>query len=400
MQEKIIIFLAAIETEHPSWMIVDAESNGVQQAQGSVDELALAALDKEIIVIVPAEDVVLTTLTLPKMNRTRLVQALPFALEEQLIGDLDALHFTPSDYQADGSLSVAIVAKEKMQTWLALLQSWNLQADIVLPLMFALPVEENTWHVILDQTAVVRTNTYQGFACDINNLSEFLGIAFATSHSQPQLIHIHNYTSHAMAPALTAPIPIKEDFHDPKQLPTDLAANIVKFPYINLLQGGFKTKKTKYPKMQNVWKILFCLAAAFVCLLFLYPTMSYFILKHRANEIDRRIAEIYKRNFPQSTAMVAPKLRMEEKLRTVTSQFGDNKVLELMGILGAGMKEVPGIHLNHVDYQNNQITLELSAASSDDLTKFTELLTRQGLRVNQQNANLEGERMNATIVME
>jgi len=400
MQEKIIIFLSAIEAEQPSWVIVDAESNGVQQAQGSGDELALAALDKEIIVMVPAEDVVLTTLTLPKMNRTRLMQALPFALEEQLIGDLDALHFTPSDYQADGSVSVAIVAKEKMQTWLSQLQSWNIQADAILPLIFAQPVEENTWHVMLDQTAVVRTNTYQGFACDINNLSDLLGIALASSQSPPQLIHIHNYTAHAMTPALTAPVPIKEDFHDAKQLPINLAVNIVKFPYINLLQGGFKTKKTKYPKMQNVWKALFGLAAAFLCLLFLYPTMSYFILKQRANDIDQRIAEIYKHNFPQSTAIVAPKLRMEEKLRTVTSQFGDNRVLGLMGMLGAAMKAVPGIHLNHVDYQNNQITLELNAASSDDLTKFTEFLTQQGLRVNQQNATLEGERMNATIVME
>ena len=44
--------------------------------------------DAETIAIVPAQDVLLTTAELPKLSRQRLMLALPFALEEQLIDDV------------------------------------------------------------------------------------------------------------------------------------------------------------------------------------------------------------------------------------------------------------------------------------------------------------------------
>ena len=61
--------------------------------KGDAAALAEAALDRINIVIVPSEDVLVTTVTLPKMNRSRLLQAIPYALEEQVIEDVDTMHF-------------------------------------------------------------------------------------------------------------------------------------------------------------------------------------------------------------------------------------------------------------------------------------------------------------------
>jgi len=398
MQEKLIIFISASHPNHPSWVILDVE-NKIQQTiqNGNSDELVSTALNKEIIVIIPAEDVLLTTITLPKMNRARLAQALPYALEEKLIGDVEALHLVSSDYQADGSLAVAVVAKQKMQEWMTLLQSWNLHADAIIPMTMTLNVQEKTWQILIDQIALIRINQYQGFACDINNLGELVEIAWASCDVHPQEIHIRNYTSQSITSSLNAIVPIQEDFLEAKQLQTDLAANVIKFPYLNLLQGSFKAKKSKYSTTKKVWNMIFVFATIWLCLLVLYPSVSYFILKHRANEIDQRIAEIYKRHFPESSSIVAPKLRMEEKLHTFSS--GENQILLLMGYLGKARIKVPGVNFNRLDYQNNQITLELNAASSDDFSKFTEFLTQQGLSVKQQSANVVGERINATIVV-
>ena len=44
--------------------------------------------------------------------------------------------------------------------------------------------------------------------------------------------------------------------------------------------------------------------------------------------------------------------------------------------------------------------MELSAASPDDVNAFTEFLTQHGLTARQQNANLTGGRINATVVVE
>jgi general secretion pathway protein L len=399
MQEKLIIYIHA--SSLPSWVVIDSNS-AVQQSvrQGNADELAPIAAGKEVVVIVPGEDVLLISAKLPKMNKSRLVQALPFALEEQLIADVDTLHFVPGEIQADDNLPVAVVSKVKMQEWMDLLQTWNIQADILIPQTMALPMEENAWIIFLHDTDIARLGEHQGFACDINSLNEFLNIALHTEENFPKYISIHNYTQHSFHADLKKPVAVKENFYPHEQMYSDMAINVGKFPYINLLHRSYKSKKSKFPEMRKIWHAAAYLAIAFVFLLFLYPTVSYFILKQRVNAVNAQIAAIYKQNFPQSSSIVAPKLRMEEKLQKLNAEVGESKMLVLIGYLGKGMMEVPGINLKRLDFQSNQLTLELTAASSDDFSKFTAFLTRQGLNVKEDSANLVGVRVNAIITVE
>lgn len=401
MQQKLIIYLHNHDSARPDWVELDAET-GIKQhvRHGNAEELASLALDKKVIVIVPAQEVVLTSAKLPKMNRSRLAQALPYALEEQLIGDVETLHFVPGETQADGNLAIAIVSKEKMLEWQALLQSWKVQADVLIPSSMALPVEENTWVILLKDMAIVRMSEYQCFACDSNNLNEFLDIALHSSEQKPQSIHIYNYVQNETASALKIPVDMKEELHDAERMEIDLARHATQFPYINLLQGQFKTKKSRFPEMRKMWRTSIYLAIAWVVLLFLYPTISYFILKSRVSGIDVQIAEIYKRHFPQATSIVAPKLRMEEKLHKFSVQSGETRLMLLINYLGKGMMQTPSISLKRLDFQDNHLTLDLTAASSDDFSKFTEFLTQQGLNVKQQSANLIGVRVNAVITVE
>src|ERR1700687_202408 len=79
--------------------------------------LAALAMGKEVIVIVPGEDVLLVHAKLPKMNRSRFLKVLPFALEEQLIDEVETLHFALAETQDTGDLAVAVVRQQKMQEW-------------------------------------------------------------------------------------------------------------------------------------------------------------------------------------------------------------------------------------------------------------------------------------------
>ena len=402
IQDKLVIFLPSHDMSRPSWAVIDAASIIKEQTlHGEPADLIHAAIDKEIIVIIPAEDILLTTARLPKMSRSRLVQALPFALEEQLVGDIDNLHFACGGIQSDGSTPVAVVAKEKMQQWLTLVQSWNIQADIFLPTMLALPFADETWHVMVSGMVYARTGSCQGFACDENNLAKFLSITMASATLRPQLVYIHNYSDHAVAATLDADLNTNESILPHERMISDLALNMAHPPAFNLLQGDYAAKKSRFPQMKKLTQAVSYLAIAWIFLLFLYPTISYFILNHRVSSIDGQIEQIYKRNFPQSSSLVAPKLRMEEKLQKLNAQIGENRFLLLLGYVGKAMLEASsGVTLKRMDFQNNQLTLELTAQSSDDFSAFTDYLTQQGLSVKQQNANLVGARVNATVVVD
>lgn len=403
MQEKLIIYLSTESQTHPSWAVVDAKDKLRQSAyQDSAEGLAAIAAGKEIIVLVPAEDVLLLPTRLPKMSRARLKQALPYAIEEQLIADVETLHFAVSEREAEGDLTVAVVAHEKMQHWLALLQSWKITPHSMLPVSLALPVQAQTWHIFLADMAIFRPGLLQGFACDLPNFRDSLTLALTKAIPPPALIYLHNYTQAAVTQDLDLPVKIKEDSVKREHIIADLAHQAAKKPAINLLQNNYNhvRKKSTYPHMKKIVQATLFLALAWVGLLFFYPTVSYFIFKNKLQVIDSEIAKIYKNNFPQANNVIAPKAGMQKKLQKLNGQVGANRLLLLLGYVGKGLAATPTIQFKQIEFQNNQFTLELTAASSDDFTAFTSFLSQQGLSVKQQNANLSGERVNALLVIE
>ena len=64
------------------------------------------------------------------------------------------------------------------------------------------------------------------------------------------------------------------------------------------------------------------------------------------------------------------------------------------------MSKAPHVELKRFDFINNELTLELTAASSKHyVCPFTHFLVQQGLSVKQQNASLAGSRVNAMLVI-
>lgn len=266
----------------------------------------------DVIVQVPSEDVLLLSVNLPDMSRARLMQALPFALEEQIIGDLDEQHIVVVGDIIAGNVPVAVVTHHKMRLWLDQLNERGVQADCMLPASVALPAA----------------------------------------------------------------------------------------PQMNLLQGRYAVKKSRVGQTKKIYRIAVMLAVAWLGLLLLYPLISYFILKTKVSTINSQIATIYHHAFPNATSVVAPKMRMEEKLHQVTSQLGSNKFLLLAGYVGKGMLAAPTVTLKRLQFQNNHLSLEVSANSVADFSSFIAYLQQQGLNVKQENANVAGTRVTAIVEVE
>lgn len=402
MQQKLIMYLQTDESKSPDWIVMEGESViQLSTSDHHENKLSDLAINRQVIVLVPAEEVLLTSVRLPKVNRSRLAHILPFALEEQVIDEIETLHFAAGDYQADGSLSVAIVSRKKMQAWLNQLQTLQIQADILMPLSMTLPTEEKSWVIALHEMAIVRMNGYQGFACDSNNLHALLELALQTANPAPVSILIHHYSQDKEAYTLQTSIPVKEVFHEQALFINDCMSHALQTPFLNLLQGMYKPRKTRrFPEMHKLWKTVNALGTAWLALLMLYPALSYFMLKHRETNINNEMAAIYHRYFPAASSVVAPKLRLQEKLYAYTSQTDGNKLFMLMGLLGESMRKTSGITLKRLDFQGKQLSLELTAASSSDFSSFTDVLVHRGLTIRQDSANVVGSTVNAVIKME
>lgn len=391
MRDKLIIYLHAQELNNPTW------ATSSYQHHGEVETLAQAALDREVILVVPPEDVLLLTAKLPKMHYSRLLQALPFALEEQLIAPVEDLHFVAGEYQPDGSLPVAVVSHAKMQEWLALLAAWHIQADVIIPLTLVIPFEASCWHILLEDMAVVRTGPYSGFACDKNNFEKMFDLAWTTQPPLTKTIYLYHDTNCSYAEALKKYGEINEQHLPKDQWIKSVATNNFTPSALNLLQGNYAIKKSVFPSLKLGWKVVSYLAVTWIVLLFLYPSISYFILNHRVKNMNDQIAVIYKYHFPNASSMVAPKLRLQEKIQNLSAEMSENQLLKLIGFVGKATLKTPGVKLKQVNFQNGQLAVELTAASSENFSAFADSLAQQGLSVRQQNATLVGGRINASL---
>jgi general secretion pathway protein L len=156
MQSTLILFLNNYHEGILSW--VELEDNIVKQTilAGEVSSLAEVTKDKTIIVMVPATDILLTSVVMPNLSSSKLRQALPFALEDQLVGEIDQLHFAIGE-KTDTALSVAIIQKDKIQHWLQLLREWQVYPHAMYAMVFGLPCEINTWSLLAsDDECLVR----------------------------------------------------------------------------------------------------------------------------------------------------------------------------------------------------------------------------------------------------
>jgi len=134
MPEFVVIRLGREPERQVDWIVVD--ENGTRRSPpqaGTLSEAATMVRGRPVIVLVPATDTVSMTVQLPIRSKVKLQAALPFALEEQLAEDVETLHFAAGEPRESGRRPVAVVARAKMDAWLELLESADIQPWQIIP---------------------------------------------------------------------------------------------------------------------------------------------------------------------------------------------------------------------------------------------------------------------------
>lgn len=356
-------------------------------------DLIIIRENNRIIVIVPAQDVLLTSVSIPKLNRKQLLQALPFALEDQLIDDVANLHFAINHRDVDGNVSVAIVSKQKMQHWLALLKEVNVTPTALIPATLAIPYQSDEWTVCLrDHESWVRTGLYSGFFCETDNVSALLQLQLANTSAPKQLtLYRFSEKSFAMDALHVNDIQPKPDDFLP-WLMTAYQDNTD----INLLQAPYEIQST-LPTGKKLQKTLGFLAVSCVSLLLVSHIISWVILQHAENRTQQQINLIYKKHFPEAKNIVAPRERLADKLKRFSSPVNQQDFLFLLSIVSAHLKKSSDIHIQQMDYHDKVLSLKVTAATFDSLDALTEGLKQQHIHVKQQSTTHAESQINATL---
>ena len=181
MADFLVIRLPAASDRAAQWIVVDG--NGTRKGPVLSGELAAAATlagNKDVIVLVPAANVLTTAVNIPVRRGTRLLAALPFALEEHVADDIDELHFAAGARRESGLVPAAVVSHELMAEWLERLSAAGISPARIIPESYGLARIPGTLSLLVaDDQVIFNDGADNEFAMQGVKPSDALAVAGA-----------------------------------------------------------------------------------------------------------------------------------------------------------------------------------------------------------------------------
>jgi general secretion pathway protein L len=394
MSETLVIRLRAAEDAPASWLIVD--TNGARSGPvhtGPLAEATTLAQDRRVVLLLPGAEIGLAEPELPLRGGARLAQAVPFALEEQLASDVEALHFAVG--QRDGvtvGTPVGTVARGLMDRWQAACEAAGIRASAAYADTMAVPVSPNGCTLLVDDGSLyVRRADGVPYVLDAEPLDAALALAMASSTAAAT--HVSLYAApeeYERNRDLIEGLRRSTETLQVKLMPEGalplLAAQVASMHGVNLLQGSYAVNTTGSVGFRP-WRLPAALAAATVLAILLNQGASLWQLARAEKRLDSEITQIFQSTLP-GQPVVDPRAQMEGVLG---HGGGTGALLPALSQLSRAMSQSPGGRIEAMSYRTGALDLRVVAPSVEALDGIKQAMSRQGAQVDLQSATPRGE---------
>jgi general secretion pathway protein L len=391
MPHSVLIRWSPQPDDPISWASFDA--NGVllaSQVQTSLSTIPTG--NRSVVVLLPSTDIVLTQADIPSKQWQRVLQAVPYALEEQLAEDIDNLHFALGKRDTMGSIAVAIIAHHQMVNYLQQLKAINLTPTLLIPDILAVPQPQQGWGLLpINHIVLVRTGDQAGFAIEPQGLTAALSLALLEHKTDlpEQLVIFTDTDTPSLLPNLAElEIPIIEEVHETNVFAW-LQLSSAKNKGINLLQGNYRPQN----KILNLWRPWRLTAMLLILLGGLHlakQILAYQQLVQQRQVLTAQIEKIYRETFPQARKIVNPPVQMEQQLQQLRTQQNQptttEHLLAWLNQMSTTLQQTPGFNLQQLDYQPGQLDLFLEIDNLQALEHLKQRLSRLGFSAEIQSA--------------
>jgi len=340
-----------------------------------------------VILLAPTENLVLTTTDLQIRSMAKLRKALPYALEEQLASDVEELHFALAPQRGDRQ-AVAVVERELLDRWLEPFSEHQITPRAIIPDVLALPWQEGDWFIASDgQRALVRTERFNGFACDRENLEVLLGAALDAADEAPANLHLWQCGDNR---------PLEWQRQQPRllkhrcdgELLQLLAEGVDLNSSINLLQGDYSVQ-TDLIKSLKPWRWAAALALILFAIAYAGKLVERGQLTAQQQLVRKQAEQIYRQTFPGARKVVNPRVQMEQRLKQLRGGGSkkQDRFLDLLATSGNVVAADKKVRLESIRYRNGRLDLKITAPSLSTLDSLKNRLAQTGLSAELTNAD-------------
>jgi len=351
--------------------------------------------DAELCLSVPAEQVLLREVTFSAAERRLLRQTIPYALEEQLLDEVDGSHFALGPVEGD-RVAVAVVKRGWLAEWLARCAQLGLDVQQVVPEQLLLPWQPEQWSLrVTPQRWLVRYGRWQGFALEPDSAALALQLLLDGGEALPRQLLVDSATSLPellpQVPELLRGIAVAQ----PLALQPE-AMSLRQGDLINLRQGAF-VRALPWRRWWLQWRWPAVAAAAAVLFQFAVAGLEHYRLGERHLQLRQQIDAVYRSVEPRGNAP-EPERQLQRKVQALRGQ-GHGALMPLLERVGAAAHSIDSVALQSLTYSERQgeVRLSFSAGSFADVEKLRQTIAGKGLEAQLVGSSADGARTRAQM---
>lgn len=405
MAEYLVIRLSATDAQQADWVVVDSVAlRSSAPESGPLERAAPHAQQRPVVVLVPGETVLLTATDLPVRGAARMLQAVPYALEENLADDVGDLHFALGRRRGDGQVPVAVVRDELISGWNARLAAAGLTADTLLPDTACLPAHAGFTILIDHARVLLRAGDGATLVGETDTVAALVQALGATPEAEQA--ESHYYLSDVDAATYSRPLAelrmllpeLQQHELRNGALPLLALGAVQAQSAPNLLQGSYAVTGDSERYWQP-WRGAAMLAGVLVLAALGVKAAELMTLNAQLGALNAQINAVAAEALPPGSRIVEPVTQLEQHARALrgTQASGDFAFLQMLEALGAALSGA-GTTIDKLDFRNGTLDITLDAPNVDTLDRIRRGIEGAGaLEAEIQSANQRNERVQGRL---
>ena len=386
------------------WCTLGARGESLASGRALAAELPQADACE---LVIPAELVLLTHAALPRGSRQKQRQMLPYAIEDRLVAEPDAVHVAAGHADGDGQTALAAIDKAWLARVLARLAEAGLHPRSAWPeaLLPELPAE--AWVMVWNgRSGFLRSGAQAGMSLDGGSVEQppaalTLSVAQARANDTAPRHLLLRLDAGAPTPdvdawsrALGITVELGVEWA-PLQRPDIPSGGI------DLLQGAFAPSS----KARDLWPSLrlpLILGGLIVLLQVGATTAEWWLLSREKQQLQAAMESSFRQAFPEARVVVDAPLQMQRNLADLRRAAGQQSALDFVPMLGrtATLLDTDSRdNLQAVTYENSQLSLDLMLPDPATAEALAGRLTDAGLASRVESISGEAPKSLARIVI-
>ena len=390
MTKKIIVRWLKQNDTTLQWLIVD-DTQPSKLQQGTLQDLAKSAENQSVTLLLPASEVLLLGLALPVKSNSQIKKALPFALEDLLVDEVETYH-SVWHKQPDGKVYVALTNHDKFKVCLASFENAGITLDSVYPESLCLPYQEHSCSLVIDgQQAILRHNKFLGAGFDRDMLPIILDKVLVENSA---LNTINSWSVDALSLDIQEHT-IDINHHKVDSILPFLATGVATLDSAcNLLSGSFE-KQNKSAWQGKKWLPSIGLIVFTALLQMGFLVYNYSQKKSELAVLETQTQNLFKQTFPDVKRIVNIKVQADQalmELRKNTNSKGSS-FMSLLYETGEVLNANVGYKLKQLDFLNDQLQIQLTIpdiSQVDQIKQQLEVSQQLLVKIKSEEANQDG----------